>query len=294
MSNKAVPMHEIAGKPQDNITMNPVEEEMFSDFEISNESRKLLRESRSQAMFLTKIAGLMVFASLFPVGVNLFIIFQQIAAKTLYRSMNMDVMTWVYLGLAIFVSLLGGCMNRFLAKLQPILFLLFCVFSGLTFFGLFWFFNNTNESAYEYSGHYVIIIGFCLCAMSMGYLFSTLIRVRNISYSVLAGLFFMPVFVIIALVVCANVFTVHTMKAYQYTLVGLAFSMIGLYISLNSKFMLTLRLEKYYENEIAYGFFCMKTDILLFFWIDLCKTIFGKKKKKNRRRPEIRGSQELA
>lgn len=294
MSNRAVPTHEIAGKPQDDLTINPVEEEMFSEMEDSEESKYLLRESRSQAMFLTKIAGLMVFASLFPVGVNLFIIFKQIDAKILYRSMNMDVMTWVYLGLAIFVSLLGGCMNKFLAKLQAILYLLFCVFSALTFFGLFWYFNTTNESAYEYSGHYVIIIGFCLCAMSMGYLFSTLIRVRNISYSVLAGIFFMPVFVIIALVVCANVFTVHTMKAYQYTLVGFFFSLIGLYISLNSKFMLTLRLEKYYEHEIVYGFFCMKTDIFLFFWIDLCKSIFGKKKKKNKRRPVIRGAQELA
>lgn len=292
MSVHAVPKHSTAAKLPDQLTNNPVDEEMFSDIDFSEQSTRLLRQSGSQTMFLTKTSGLMVLYSLFPVGVNLFILFRPVDSKIMYRTMNMALMTWVYLALSLLCKFLGGCLNRLLSGLQALLFILDCVFTSLTFFGLYWFFDNINASAYEYSGHYVIIGGFCLCALSMGFLFSTLIRLRSSKYSVVAGLFFMPLFVIIALVVIANVFTIHTMKAYQYTLVGLWFTLAALYISLNSKFILSLRLEKYYDHEIVYAFFCYNTDIVLFFWIDLCKSLCSGKKKKNR--GQLRQSNEMA
>ena len=240
----------------------------------------LLRESKSQGMFLTKTAGLFIVYTGFFVGVNLFIIFNMIQAKIWYRSMRMDILTWVFLGLACITKFLASFGNRFLKKAQFLLFILDCVFSALTFFGVFWYMETTNANAYEYSGHYVIIAGFCFAAMSFGFMFSTLIRVQASIFSVTAGLVFMNAFAIGALVMVYSIWTIHTMKFYQYFLVWLLCLFLSLYVSLNSAYIMRHRLEKYYDNEIFYCFFCYSTDWFSMFWVDMCKGLFQKKPKK--------------
>lgn len=286
MSELAVPEH----KKQNQSNYNPaldqgsdLEDSLHSSTYLSTENPEiLLRESKSQGMFLTKTAGLFIVYTGCFVGVNLFIIFSMIQAKIWYRSMRMEIMTWVYLCLAVLVKLLGGFGNRCLKKAQFLLFVLDCVFSSFVFFGFFWLFETTNSNAYEYSGHYIIIAGFCFCAMSFGFLFSTLIHPKNAIYSSLAGIVLMNLFSAGALVMVYSIWTIHTMKFYQYFMVWFWCLVISLYISINSSYVMTHRLEKYYDTEIFYLFFCYSTDLLFPFWVDLCKGCFGKKKKKSK------------
>ena len=217
------------------------------------------------------------------VGVNLFIIFSMIQAKIWYRSMRMEIMTWVYLCLAILVKLLGGFGNRCLKKAQFLLFVVDCVLSSFVFFGFFWLFETTNSNADEYSGHYIIIAGFCFCAMSFGYLFSTLIRVKNAIYSIPAGLVFMNLFSAGALLIVYSIWTIHTMRFYQYFMMWLWCLVMSAYIAFNSSYIMKHRLEKYYDNEIFYCFFCFSTDWFSMFWVDMCKSCFSKKPKKKSR-----------
>lgn len=292
MSELAVPEHQKRNMSGYNPNLeegSDLEDSLHTTTSLSHENPEiLLRESKSQGMFLTKTAGLFIVYTGFFVAVNLFIIFSMIQAKIWYRSMRMEVMTWVFLGLAVLVKLLGSFMNRFLKKVQFLLFLVDCIFSSFVFFGIFWYFETTNSNAYEYSGHYVIIAGFSFCCMAFGYLFSTLIRVQSSIYSVVAGLVFMNVFSIGALVMVYSIWTIHTMRFYQYFLVWFWCFLISLYIALNSSYVMRFRLEKYYDNEIFYLFFCFSTDWFSMFWVDMCRSCFQKKSKKKPKHPKTR------
>lgn len=59
------------------------------------------------------------------------------------------------------------------------------------------------------------------------------------------------------------------------------FICINLYIALNSSFLISYRLDKFYEHESYYAFFCYWGDIFFVFWKDLLinSEIFQKKKK---------------
>jgi hypothetical protein len=287
MSELAVPDHQNRNTSGYNPALNEgsdLEDSLHTTTSLTHENPEiLLRESKSQGMFLTKTAGLFIVYTGFFVGVNLMIIFSMVQAKILYRSMNMETMTWVFLGIAAFLKILASFGNRFLKKIQMVLFFLDCILSSFVFFGMFWFFETTNSNAYEYSGHYIIISGFCFCAMSFGYLFSTLIRVKNAIYSVPAGLIFMNIFSAGALLIVYSIWTIHTMKFFQYFMMWMWCFVMSAYIALNSSYIMKHRLEKYYDNEIFYCFFCFSTDWFTMFWVDMCKSCFSKKPKKKSR-----------
>ena len=289
MSELAVPKHNTntlkSGVPiQMTSQDSSLEDSLHSETDLTNDDPEiLLRESKSQHMFLTKTGGLFVVYTGCFVLVNFFIILNMVKAKILYRSMNMMTMTWVYFALCIVIKLLGGFGNRCLKKVQSLLFIVDCILSSFVYFGIYWFCETVNSSAYEYNGHYVIIVGFCLAAMSMGYMFSTLIRFKNTKYNVFTGVIMMSLFVIGTLIAVANIWTIHTMKSYQYCMVFFWFLVLELYIAINSNFILKLRLEKYYDHEMAYCFFCFCTDWIAMFWVDLCKNMFKSKKKRKSR-----------
>lgn len=286
MSELAVPHHK-----QDKINMSSsngeiesnFQESLHSETDLSEDPRILLRESKSYTIFLTKTAGMFIIYTSFFVLVNMFIIFDVVRSKTFNRSMNMKYMVWVYFCLAIAIKLLGSFGNSCFAKLQTVLFLLDIVFSSLTFFGLYWWCETINSNAYEYSGHFVIITGFCLNAMSYGFLFSTLISRKDRKYSILAGIVIMGILIALALGIVHGIWTIQTMKFGHYAAVWCAIMGVGLYIAFNSHFIVNMREEKYYDDEFIYCFFCYFTDWFSMFWIDLCKSMTKKKKKKSKK-----------
>jgi hypothetical protein len=193
-------------------------------------------------------------------------------------------MVWVYLSLAIVIKLLGSFGNSCFSKMQSLFFVLDIVFSSLAFFGIYWLCETINSNAYEYNGHFVIITGFCLNAMSFGFLFSTLISRKDRKYSILAGIVIMGLLIAGALGIVHGIWTIQTMKFSHYLAVWLAIMGVAFYISLNSHFIVTMREEKYYDDEFIYCFFCFFTDWFSVFWFDLCRSFTkGKKKKKSKK-----------
>lgn len=256
-----------------------------SDSELSEESvQKFVANMKSPNLFLTRVAGLMIFYNLCLVSMAVFIIFDLIRAKMLYRSMDMRATVWVFFVLALIVKMAGSFGNKYLGKVMGPLFIADCLFSLFAFFGFYWFFETVNASSYEYNGHYVIIFGFCLLASSFGFLFSTLIKLKRTPYSVLAGVIMMSVFNIIALAIVKGVWKIHNMRFHKYFLIWLWFLFFNLYIALNSKFMLERRAGRLLEKETIHAFFSYSTDWFSFFWIDMFASFKKKKDKKKLKR----------
>ena len=252
----------------------------YTESEVS--VKKTVSEMKVPASFLTKTAGLMVLYTLFFLGMSLFIVFNLIRAKLWYRSMNLRSTVWVFFIFAIIFKLIGSFANRFLKKIQGLLFILDCIFSAFAFFGLYWHFETINSNAYEYNGHYVIIYGVCFFSTSMGFLFSTLIRLRRTPYSVMTGIVIMSIFTIITLSIIKAVWPVHNMKFYKYFTVWFWMLILQIYVAFNSKFILEKRAKKLYAKDFIHVFFAYNTDWFSFFWVDVFKTIMAKKKSKKK------------
>jgi hypothetical protein len=257
-----------------------------SESEASEESvKKFVSDMKSRNLFLTKIAGLMIFYNFCMVAMALFIIFDMIRAKMLYRSMDLKATVWVFFVFALIVKFAGSFGNKYLSKIQGFLYIVDCVLSAFAFFGFYWYFETVNANSYEYNGHYVIICGFVLLSTSFGFLFSTLIKLKNTHYSMLAGIIMMTVFNIIALSIVKGVWKIHNMQFYKYFLIWMWFLFLNIYIAVNSKYLLENRAGRFLEKETIYGFFTYSTDWFSFFWIDMFKSFKKKKgKKKNKKR----------
>lgn len=257
-----------------------------TDSEISEESvKKFVSDMKNPGNFLTKIAGLMIFYNICLLIMAFFIIVDMIRAKMFYRSMDMKATVWVFFVFALLIKFIGSFANKYLGKVMGLLYILDCLFSAFAFFGLYWFFETVNANSYEYNGHYVIICGFCLLSSSLGFLFSTLIKLKNTPYSVLAGIIMMSIFNIIALAIVKGIWKIHNMKFYKYFLIWMWFLFFNIYIAINSKYLLEKRAGRFLEKESIHAFFTYSTDWFSFFWLDTFSSFKKKKsKKKNKRR----------
>lgn len=291
MSMQAVPKHTVTvtesklspPNKSDESLSESLHTESESESELSEESvQKFVANMKSPGNFLTRVAGLMIFYNLCLLSMALFIIFDLIRAKMLYRSMDMKATVWVFFVFALIIKMAGSFGNKYLGKVMGLLFIMDCLFSLFAFFGFYWFFETINASAYEYNGHYVIIFGFCLLATSFGFLFSTLIKLKRTPYSVLAGVIMMSVFNIIALSIVKGVWKIHNMRFHKYFLIWLWFLFFNIYIALNSKFLLERRAGRFLEKESIHAFFTYSTDWFSFFWIDMFASL--KKNKKNKKK----------
>jgi hypothetical protein len=260
-----------------------------SDSDMSEVSvKKHVSEMKNSNVFLTKIAGLMVFYNLCLLAMSIFIITDLIRAKMLYRSMDLKSTVWVFFVLALIIKMIGSFGNKYLGKVMGLLFILDCVFSAFAFFGFYWFFETVSADSYEYNGHYVIICGFCLLSTSFGFLFSTLIKLKKTPYSALAGIIMMSIFNIIALAIIKGIWKIHNMRFYKYFLIWMWFLFLNIYIAINSKYLLEKRADRFLEKETVHAFFTYSTDWFSFFWIDLFTSFKSKKKNKKKKNKKKR------
>lgn len=270
-----------------------------SDSEGSEVSvKKFVSDMKNPNVFLTKIAGLMIFYNLCLLAMSIFILADLIRAKMLYRSMDMKNTVWVFFVFALIVKMAGSFGNKFLGKMMGLLFILDCVLSAFAFFGFYWFFETVSADSYEYNGHYVIICGFCLLSTAFGFLFSTLIRLKRTPYSALAGIIMMSVFNIIALAIVKGIWKIHNMRFYKYFLIWMWFLFLNIYIAVNSKYLVERRGGRFLEKEGIHGFFTYSTDWFSFFWIDMITSMKSKKgkkknKKKKKRKPNSVSSESI-
>lgn len=246
----------------------------------------LLKESKSKSYFLTKSAVTLMFYMACLVLVNFLILFDMVRARIWNRALNMKVFTWVFLSLSIILKFLGGFGNRIFKKVQFLFYFLDVIFTTMAYFGIYWFLEQKDSSTYKYTGHYLLVITFMYFAMTLGFVFSTLVRTPREIYSVTAGFLMMPVFTGTCLIIIRYTWTTLQLRPYEYVLIWLMSFIDTIYLVLEARFMLTLRLKKLYDHEIYYAFFCYNTDIFFSFWVDLFKYRKQMKKKAKKKAKE--------
>ena len=238
---------------------------------------------KSPANFLTKTALLMVFYTFFFVVMSLVIVFNMIRAKMTYREMNLKVTVWVFFVFAFIFKIIGACGNKYINKVQPLLYVLDVIFSSIAFLGLYWHFEMINADKYVYEGHFVVICGVTFFSTAVGFLFSTFIRMKKVVYSIPAGVVLMTISNIICLALVNGMWTVHDVKFYKLFAIWFWYLVLAIYIALNAKFMLERRAKTLNENDVVHAFFAFNIDWCSYFWVDLFQSAMAKKKKKNKK-----------
>lgn len=265
---------------------------LHSETNFSNTSIAiLLKESKSKSFYLTKVAVTLMFFLIPVVIANCLILFDTVRARIWNRALNLKIMTWVALTLSILIKLLGGFGNRFVSKIQPLLYVLDLVFFSLFYFGLYWHLESAYRDSYQYFGKYLIICGFLAFAMSLGFLFSTLVRTPREIYSVTAGLILIPIFTASTLVLCRFAWHTLLLRPHEYVVIFLLSLIDTIYLVLEARFFLTLRISKIYDHEYIHSFFRLFTDFFFYFWKDLF--LYFKKMRKDAKKKDKKKKKKL-
>lgn len=216
-------------------------ESSSSSTESSESENEKLSDAKNPNLFLTKAAALMIVYTSFFVWTSIFIIFNMIRSKILYRSMNLKATVWVFFTFALITKILASFAHKFVKKFHAVLYVVDIVLSTFAFLGLYWHFEMVNSDAYQYNGHFVIISGFLFFSTAFGFLFSTLIRLKHTPYSAIAGILMMTIFNIIALAIIKASWKIHNVKFYQHFLLWFYFFLLDIYVAVNAKFILEQR-----------------------------------------------------
>ena len=267
----------------DNITSSEVSENLYLSFDSDMTSNNLVFDMTDRNAFLTKTGMFMVCYVGIWVVISIAILLHRNYARVLWISMEMQIFFWLYLVLAFLIKCFGSFCIAYSRKWMKILFGLDCIFSGLAFFGSFYYFENILPNAYQYSGHYVIMCSFLFLTTAFGFIFSTLFRKKDQYYSTGVGILLMSLFNFIAIAFFNIFYPIATMKPSKYIALFFCYFFFNCYIAFNSKLIVMRRSKKFFENEAIFCFFTYCTDWFSYFWIDWCRSKFDGKKEDDKR-----------
>lgn len=266
-------------KSLDEIEENSVD---HSDDSVDSSETKYVGDMKNPSRFLTAVGGLMVINMLTVLYVANFIVWNIKDAKLWYRYMRLKTYTWVYFAFALIIKVVASFGYRVLKSAIGIIFVLDCVLSGISVFGIYWFFETRTASAYEYKGHWVIVIACCLFATAFGYFFSTLINIKSsVRYSVIIGTLIMTVFTGVTTTVLSLSYPHNDMVGWYLTIWAL-FIIFHIYLALTSVFIIKYEGNKLTKKDKLYIFYRFNTDWFSFFWMYIIKEMTSSKKKKKK------------
>jgi hypothetical protein len=196
----------------DNITSSEVSENLYLSFDSDMTSNNLVFDMTDRNAFLTKTGMFMVFYVAIWCVISIIILLHRNYARVLYISMEMQIFFFVYTILAFLIKCFGAFCIGYARKFMKILYGIDCIFSGLAYFGSFYFFENILPNAYQYSGHYVIMCPFLFLTTAFGFIFSTLFRKKDQFYATGTGIILMSLFNLIAIVCFKIFYPIETMK----------------------------------------------------------------------------------
>jgi hypothetical protein len=224
--------------------------------------------------FLTKTGMFMVFYVAIWVVITIMILLHRNYVRVLWISMEMKVFIWPILILAFLIKCFASFCIQYARKFMKFLYLLDCIFSGMAFFGSYYYFENILPNAYQYSGHYVIMSSFMFLTTAFGFIFSTLFRKKDQYYSTGVGILLMSLFNLIAIACFIAFYPIETMKSSRYLYLFLFYFVFNCYIAFNAKLTVMKRSKKFFENDGIFCFFTFCTDWFSYFWIDWCRKKF--------------------
>ena len=273
-------------KEEDDSLSNNEKHEDQSQSSFDTVEGKYVADSKMPTKFLTRVGGLMMFNMMFVLYLANFIVWNIKDAKLWYRSMRLKNFFWAYFAICLILKLVAGFGYKIVKSLIGLIFLADCILSGISFFGFYWFFETRTASLYEYKGHWVVVIGCCLFATSFGYVFSTLIKMKDKkSYSVVAGVLIMSVFTCVVLFILKLAYPYADMLNWYFT-IWTIFLFFHIYLAYNSVFFLRYRSDETTQKDTFYVFYRFNVDWFSRFWVDLISYIKDMKEEKKKEKIE--------
>ena len=194
------------------MTTSEVSENLYMSFDSDITSDNLVYNMTDRNAFLTKTGMFMALYVGIWVGISILLLLKTDYCRVIWISMSMNIYFWVFLVLAFLIKCFGAFCITQARKFNKILYLLDCVFSAFAYFGSYYMLENIMPNAYQYSGHYIIMLSFMFLTSALGFIFSTMFRKRVVYYNVGIGLLLMCGFNLIA-IACFNIFyQIDTMK----------------------------------------------------------------------------------
>lgn len=129
---------------------------------------------------------------------------------------------------------------------------------------------------YIHNGHYVLLFCYIGFFNSFAYIFSTLFYRKN-NYNFALGFCTMELTTMIVCTFHKANNDIMTMGMTKYYLVYFIWTIINLYITLDTYLILNNRSKNYKLNDYVYGYYAIWCDWFSFFWLDLFEMLSTKK-----------------
>lgn len=230
---------------------------------------ELLKYTGSRNLYLTKVGLVFCFYWLICVGVLTVVMFTDEGFRQKYFKYRVFQKTWTYLyiiiGLKVFMSFLGA----FVRGLSTLFFLIDCYLVSTFSVSLYFYLEGYKQDQYNGNGYWVVAGSYALFFGSIGFVLSAMIKDNKRVFNFLLGILFMSLFSAIGLFAAIQTFTTPQFHKTEYTIVFGAVVAYSVFFAINSYQVITFRVEKFYDDEFSYCFFCYFTDWFTFFLIDL-------------------------
>lgn len=244
---------------------------IFFEDEIDKDA-VLLRDTDSRNLYLTKV-GLVFCLYYLILCLNFAIVYlhkEEVRRK--YFAFHIFDDMWTYgLGL-IFIKVIFSLFGRFIRSFSKLFFLIDIVLINVFAMGLFFYLNGYLQTMYQADGYIVPVSCLVLFASSVGLVVSAMVKDNKRLYNYWAGLFFTNLFSIATLMGIFHSGLFENFSMFNMYLILASTVAYNIYIVLNSFQTITFRVEKFYDNEHIYCFFCFWTDLILHTWIDIFRS----------------------
>ncbi len=201
--------------------------------------------------------------------VSLFLIYDMNLARQYFWLYRLEIMIWIYIMLSILIKLIYSFAGNLMIKLGLIFYVIDLYFAFLCILGLFFYFNLYLQTMYIHDGHYVIMFTFTMFFNSIAYMLSTLREKRDFNYDFIFGFILMEISTLIVLGIFKHTWHILTMGNTRYIGCFIFFSLINLYITYDTYLLFKWRKTSYYDCEYIRGYFCIWTDWISLFWINI-------------------------
>lgn len=246
----------------------------FDDDEAS--SPVLLKYSSSKNIFLARLSLYFLLAYIPPVLTCIYILYDIDFARVYYRQFFINYAFFYLLGTSVGIKLVMGLFGyKFtgrkdekifflfsLGNLAPLLFIIDCALHLVVWMGWYFEIDNFITTLYIYNGHYLIIFTFNIFVSFFLFFFSTLKRNGGSVYDMIGGLVIMAIGNVVTTKTIQGLWTTINVCNSRYTQIILALIVFDAYIVYNSYKVINCRINKFYEHEFIYCYYCYYTDLI--------------------------------
>jgi hypothetical protein len=257
--------------PVDNAPGPDPELDSSGESQASEASINLL-DSNNRNMFLTKVGITFMLYSLAMFCTAIFILIDIRRTTIVYRDWSLQTVMWLFLAVTLVIKIIFGFFGVYVRKLAKIAFPIDLFATVVFILGLYYYLDSAKTTTNYSYAPFVVIVCVNFFTSSFFFTLATLYHSRSKEFNYLLGTLLMTVFNVVAIVGLAYGWKqVVTITPWQYAGVGIAFLFINLYISVNSYYLINVRLDKFSESDAVWAFYCYWTDWVFAFW----KNLFG-------------------